>query len=303
MAREAPIEPAALLLLPPTALLAYGVAPALAGAAVRAAEEGRPFAVDRRFLAVASREGALRALAHATSLWPGDPDPRRRGVGAGRPILVLAAPPITRPLLGFLTTYLRRRSEWVWPVVLRAGTLDSAGRQVAGRVEALRRHARTDTVDIVAHGPAGVAVAWYLTHLGGAPHVGRLVSLGVPWAGTRMAVFQRGDFAATLLPGAPLLDGLAPAPVPHMAVVGTEDPAVVPRASALPAGAEPVVLDGVGHVDLLGSVAAFRAVAAALATPAPPPASAAPADDPAADDVAAAVAAEADPPTEPTAAE
>jgi hypothetical protein len=44
---------------------------------------------------------------------------------------------------------------------------------------------------------------------------------------------------------------------------------VVPSASALPQGADGVCIDGLGHMDMLASSVAFRAVQAALTTPLP----------------------------------
>lgn len=264
---ECHIEPAALLLLPPAALLCWGAVPAFAGAAVLAVERGTPARVDRRTAAVFAREAALRAASHALRPVAALTSSRPRGPGRlVAPVLLLAAPPLHHLSLAPLAAFLRHRGAHVWPVGLaRAASVDAMAQEIAARVERLARATGSERVDLVAHGIAGLGAAWMARHLDEADRVRRLVTLGTPWRGTRMAVFQRGPLASSLLPGAPALDPLSPPAAPTVAIWSTDDPWVIPTPSALPDGAESVQLEGAGHVDLLASARAFRAVLQALA--------------------------------------
>lgn len=270
---ESLIEPASYLLIAPVALLAWGWLPAVVGAAVHAADRGEPFRIERRNLAVVAREGAVRSVARlllpfgrrgSPTYRPGD-NTRDGAV----PVLLVAAPPANRAALLFLDAFLTHRGlPWVHRVHLRrSASLDAMASELASSARELADAARSEQIDVVAYGSSGLAAAWWLHHLDGARRVRRLVTLGTPWSGTRMAVFDRSPLGRQLLPGAALLDGLYPTPVPTVAIGSPDDPLVVPASSAHFEGAVNVEIDGAGHTDLMMSARAFRAVYTALGEP------------------------------------
>lgn len=270
---EPTIELTAPLLIIPLGLLIWGCIPALAGVAVQAADTGERFYLARKTIAVVAREGAVRSLVRVLKPFGRDGDPVRREVSDLRngalPVLLIPSPPANRAAMTFLATFLAHRGlPWVHSVnVGRGTTLDELATDLAKKAAELARAAGVDKIDVVAHGTSGLAAAWWIRHLGGDAHVRRLITIGTPWAGTRMAVFQRGALARTLLPGAAILDDLLPGTVPTIAIGSPSDPFVVPSHSAHPEGAISVVLDGAGHTDLLVSARAFRAVFTALSEP------------------------------------
>ncbi len=270
---EPPIELTAPLLILPLGLLIWGCIPALAGVAVQASDTGEHFQLARKTIAVVAREGAVRSLVRLLKPFGRDGDPVRTEVSEVRsgalPVLLIPSPPANRAAMTFLATFLTHRGlPWVHSVNVSKGTtLDAQATDLAEKAAKLAKAAGVDKIDVVAHGISGLAAAWWIRHLGGDAHVRRLITIGTPWSGTRMAVFQRGTLARTLLPGAAILDDLVPKNVPTIAIGSPTDPFVVPSASAHPEGAVAVVLDGAGHTDLLISARAFRAVFTALSEP------------------------------------
>jgi pimeloyl-ACP methyl ester carboxylesterase len=239
------------------------------------AERGKPARLTRKEIGTLTREAIAKVVFWVTApLGWGHTLPRPTDTeddpALAVPVLLLPGAPQGRNALGPLGVFLRRRGfRWVWPVSGGRGGLAERARGVAAQVELLCREAGQPQVDIVAHGVGGLVAGWYLHHLGGATRVRRLVTLGTPWAGTRMAVFTRGPLGPETLPDASLLDGLTPPAVPTVCVWGSLDPMVLPRESAVADGAVSVRLSGAGHLDLLLSARAYRAVQAALGQPLP----------------------------------
>lgn len=263
------------MLVIPLLFVAWSTLATLAGQAVLAAERSRPVQFGRRELAVLARESASGLLLGALRpLGLGQPDPAPTGaaLGTGRlPVLLVCGPEDRRTAWTFLRLFLANRGwSWVHPVGLTTDEAGLAGlaEQVARHVAALEAASGAPNIDVVAHGTGGLAVAWFAKHQDGAGHIRRLITLGTPWRGTRMAVFSRDGSVDELLPGAPALDDLQPAPVPVIAVWSEDDPAVVPSRSAVPEGADSVQLEAAGHRELFLSARGFRAVLAAL-EPAP----------------------------------
>ena len=232
-------------------------------------EEAR---LDSSTLAVLAREAMARALFTVlTPLGWGEPGPRPGGEAGAvdrPPVLLIAGPRWNRVTLSFLRTFLLARG-WVWvhPITLPGGdpSLADLAEHVASAVAALRRAAEAPQVDVVAFSEAGLAAAWYATHLDGEQAIRRLVTLGTPWHGTRTANFTRGRLSEQTRRNATELDALRPPAVPTTAIWSADDPVVVPSGSALPDGAESVEIVAAGHVEMLVSARVFRAVLAALA--------------------------------------
>lgn len=121
-------------------------------------------------------------------------------------------------------------------------------------------------VDLVGFSMGGIICASYLSAHGG-DRVRRLVTIGTPWQGTRLAKWARHSSGRDLQPGSATLERLLPAPVPVISIWSPDDTVVVPARSASPPGVSHVRIEGAGHVDLLLSSRGFRAIANALAEP------------------------------------
>ena len=264
-----------LLLLPPAALLASSLAATFAGFVVLAAERGEAVHLSARLLSTYLREATSRTLMIALTplgLWQRFPaaivaNAEVRPV----PVLLLHDDQWNRASMGFLRTFLVYRGfKWVWAANWCTGDMSIAehAETVGKLVGDLMAASGAAKIDVVGHGTGGLVAAWYVRHLGGADHVRRLVTLGTPWKGTKMAVFRPGRLSVDIGPGAPILDGLTPPPVSTTCVWSPDDPAIVPSSSALPdTGVDSVCLDGCGHLEMLLSARAFRSVKAALPQP------------------------------------
>ncbi len=183
------------------------------------------------------------------------------------PVLLVPGYGLHRRCFLFLSLYLRRRG-WgrVWAVDNRpwAGPVQAMAHELGLRVEELCDASGSDQVDIVAHSMGGLVAAWYLQHLGGARRVRRLVTLGTPWAGSRMAIFGPFRQALDLEPDSETLSLLGPCPVPTTCIWSPHDNIVLPPRSAVVPWAASVELPWTGHTALLLSATSFRLVADAL---------------------------------------
>jgi len=263
-----------LLLIP--ALVVIGVLAATAAAWVALlTDRSEPARIGRREIGTLSREAAARIVLGAAGLvaW-GDGgkerDPRGRDSADPTPVLLVPGAPQRPVALLFLRTFLRSRGYRILRTTGPGrGGLAQRAEHIGAHVRALADATGSDRVDIVAHGLGGLAAAWYVRHLGGSARVRRLVTLGTPWRGTRMAVFTRGHLGRETLPGAPVLDDLSPCGVPTFCIWGSLDPMVLPQRSAIADDAVSIEIDGAGHLDLLLSARAFRATDEALRRPEP----------------------------------
>lgn len=132
-------------------------------------------------------------------------------------------------------------------------------------------------VDLVGHSLGGLVARWYLQEMGGAEHVGRLVTIATPHAGTRSAHIAPGPLRAALLPGGAIVRRLASgrgraSGVEHTALVAGEDLMVTPLASAAALeDAEVCWFADVGHNAMLYAPEVHAAVLHALGQPAATP--------------------------------
>ena len=256
-------------------------APGAAGAVINLVDRGEPI----RFTATGAsrffREWGAHLLQWAMlPLGSRDPGPSPGDWGRpGRPpVMLVPGYGMNRACLFFLATYLRRRGwEWVWPVNNRphsAGVPVYASR-LAEAVARLRRETGAEQVDIVGHSMGGVIAAWYINQLGGHAHVRRLITLGTPGLGTRMHVFGTRHQARDMAPGAPVIAEIQGPQVEAVSLWSRFDPLISPPEAATPPGVRAVEIGGAGHLEMLTSAAAFRAVRDALlegeADPTPDP--------------------------------
>jgi len=132
----------------------------------------------------------------------------------------------------------------------------------------LRTHVRGGRIDLVCHSLGGLVARVYLQQLGGARRVDRCITLGTPHRGTYNAYWVASRIGRELRPDSPLLARLdssrpAAAGVRFASIVAGSDNIVIPRVFS---STDSVVhVPGLGHLGLLFSPTAFRAVADRLA--------------------------------------
>lgn len=265
--RRPPIATVHWLLVPPMALLGFHAISAFGGYMVLRAERGEHAPFDSESLALLIRETAARAL--HTLLKPTgwrDAQPERTLWGQRTPVVLVPGIRRNRASMRFLKTFLQQRGFGVHSLNHHHSErgLAELAADLALEVESVCRAAGADKVDLVGHSYGGVVAAWYLKHLGGEKRVRRLVSVGTPFAGTKMAVFGRRRANVELLPNSPLLQDLTPLPVHTVCIWSPDDPVVIPSRGAVATGSESVRIEAGGHADLLLSSRVFRAVQAAL---------------------------------------
>ena len=186
------------------------------------------------------------------------------------PVLLVPGYGTNWSALWFLCQFLGHRGwTWLWPAnhAGRAHSLSAQGEHLGRQIAELKRKTGSPRVDIVGFSMGGLIAAWYLRHQDGAEHVRRLVTVGTPWHGTKLAVFARKKSGQDLIYGSHILDGLAPPPVPTICIWSPDDPVVIPASSAAPEGVPEVCIEGAGHLDMMLSARVFRAVQAALSHP------------------------------------
>ncbi|MBX2803819.1 MAG: hypothetical protein KTR31_39450 [Myxococcales bacterium] len=252
---------------------------ALVGWAVQTAESGS-VRLEAKVLAAVVREACARALLRLmTPLGWSQPAPRPahpRGVSERRaaPVLLVPGRTWSRASLLFLRQFLVQRGwRWVWPVNRGRGAnggLAQEAELLARRIRELRSVSGAQQIDIVGFSVGGLVAAWVLRHHPEArASVRRLVTVGTPWRGTKLAVFSPGAAAREIRFNSHLLDDLWPLPVPVFSIWSATDLVVVPGRSAAPPSDQgtDVCIEAAGHVELLVSARAFRAVQAALEHP------------------------------------
>jgi triacylglycerol lipase len=171
------------------------------------------------------------------------------------------------PLLP-LATYLRARGH---KQILAYEYSGAAGIEQAaiGLRAFLRERVRGGRIDLVCHSLGGLVARVYLQQLGGARRVDRCITLGTPHRGTYNAYWVASRVGRELRPDSPFLARLdasraSAARVRFASIVAGSDNIIIPRVFS---SSDAVVhVPGLGHLGLLFSPTAFRAVAERLAT-------------------------------------
>ena len=167
-----------------------------------------------------------------------------------------------------LSAYLRTRG---YKQILAYEYSGAAGIEQAGigLRDFLRERVRGGRIDLVCHSLGGVVARVYLQQLGGARRVDRCITLGTPHRGTYNAYWLASRVGRELRPDSPFLARLdagraGAARVRFASIVAGSDNIVIPRVFS---STDAVVhVPGLGHLGLLFSPTAFRAVADQLAT-------------------------------------
>ena len=266
------------LLLPLALILTVSATGAAIGWCVLITEAAAPVKPGLVGAAAFSREAVARAL--FTLLTPAgltNPAPRP-GVAGPAPQETLGGserPPVilvpgfgrNRACLLPMAAWLRARGwRWVWAINNGPARehVPALADRLGRRVEHLLAVTGAEQVDLVCHSLGGVIAAWYMQRGGGEEKVRRLVTLGTPWSGTRLAAFGWQPATTDLLPGSAVMAELAPPGPLTTAIWSASDPVIIPSASAAPEGAVCVEIPGLGHAEMLVSRRAFEVVEQAL---------------------------------------
>ncbi len=121
----------------------------------------------------------------------------------------------------FVHGYLHNRSAWIkyskWlkrdgfrhqlAVDLKGkfARIETYAEQLSREIDDLIKKCQVDRVDIVAHSMGGLVSRYYVQKLGGSGRVRKLVTLGTPHNGTKVAVFIVGKARSEMLPGSEFL--------------------------------------------------------------------------------------------------
>lgn len=265
-----PLLPWALAL--PAAALAFEGAKVASGFVVRTVETQQPLSWPPERIAVLLRDTVLGALVRWVGpLAPGLHGPPDHTAGDRTPVLIVPCPTHNRAATWLLTRFLVQRGHPVHTCPLSHGEAELADRaeELEAHLDALCEATGAARCDLVVVGLAGLAAGWMLAHRGGEARIRRVVSVGTPWRGTRMAVFLGGLDAQACRVGAHQLDGLVPTRVPLVSVWCPDDPRIVPATSARGIPETSVAVVGAGHLGLLWSARSLRAIDTALSDPLP----------------------------------
>ncbi len=146
--------------------------------------------------------------------------------------------------------------------------IDGYVEQVARRIDEVCAAAGTGQVILVGHSMGGLVSRAYLRRHGNAK-VAKLVTLGSPHRGSRLAVMGPGRNARQMIPGSDWLAGLnapgaAPLPAATVSIYSCQDNYVMPQDSPVLEGAKAVPLAGIGHLEMAFSPEIERVLLAEL---------------------------------------
>jgi len=132
----------------------------------------------------------------------------------------------------------------------------------------LRERVRGGRIDLVCHSLGGLVARVYLQQLGGARRVDHCITLGTPHRGTYNAYWVTSRVGRELRPDSPFLARLdasrdGAGRVRFASIVAGSDNIVIPRVFS--SNDTVVHVPGLGHLGLLFSPTAFRAIAEKLA--------------------------------------
>lgn len=191
---------------------------------------------------------------------------------AGRlPLLLVHGYQCTR---GFWRWQRRRLERAGWTVATLNldpvfASIDSYGAQLGRRIEEVCAATGAPQVVLVGHSMGGLAARAYLRAHGTA-RVAKLVTLGTPHRGSRLALLGSGPNARQMEPESAWLaalnaPGAAPLPADTVAAMSPYDNYVMPQDGAALNGARNVAIGAVGHLAMAFAPAVTRFLLAELA--------------------------------------
>ena len=167
--------------------------------------------------------------------------------------------------------WLRRRLEAAgWTVATISlepvyADIDNYVEPLARRIDAVLVETGAAQLILVGHSMGGLAArAYFRRH--GIQRVARLMTLGTPHSGSRLARLGMGENGRQMLPGSPWLQALARETVAPETVViySAHDNYVMPQSNLELPGAINRALDGLGHLSMLFSPRTLDALLLAL---------------------------------------
>ncbi len=186
--------------------------------------------------------------------------PASGGLNA-QPVLFLSAMPAHEGVFFWLKRSLFRAgfvNLYSFSLPLRVLGEEGPATTLADRVAMVRRETGGGPLDVVAFGGAGIAAARTALSENEPPLFRKLIALGCPWSGTRLAALGPASYFKSLAPGAPGLEGLGKDPrdtdrLEIVSIFSRDDDFVIPAENARLAGARNIELEGLGHATLLFS--------------------------------------------------
>jgi pimeloyl-ACP methyl ester carboxylesterase len=148
--------------------------------------------------------------------------------------------------------------------------VDHFAQQLARRVEEACQACGTPQAILVAHSMGGLVARAWCARLNGRLRLARLVTIGTPHRGSRLARLVPGRCAAEMVVGSQWLSQLAAdeaqaRALPLTCVFSWHDSLVAPQDSASLPGSRTLALERLGHMQLLLDAAVHRRVAGEIA--------------------------------------
>lgn len=197
---------------------------------------------------------------------------RLGGAGDGRlPLLLVHGYQCNRGFWLWLRGRLVRAGWQVGTISLAPvfNDIDGYVEQLARRIDAVCAAAGTQRLILVGHSMGGLVARAYLRRHGNGK-VAKLVTLGSPHHGSRLAVLGLGENGRQMVPGSRWLRELnAPGAVPlpeTVSIYSCQDNYVMPQDSPVLEGARAVPLAGIGHLEMAFSPQIARRLLAELST-------------------------------------
>jgi triacylglycerol lipase len=144
--------------------------------------------------------------------------------------------------------------------------IDNYVEPLARRIDAVLAETGAAQLILVGHSMGGLVARAYFRRFG-IQRVAKLVTLGTPHSGSRLARLGMGENGRQMVPGSEWLQGLARATgMPETIVIySAHDNYVMPQSNLQLPGATNRALDGIGHLAMLYSPRVADALLAALA--------------------------------------
>lgn len=196
-----------------------------------------------------------------------EPDPLRElnTEKRERPVLLVHGYFMSRACFIFLYFRMRqagRRAIFTINLRPRTAPIEELAQQLSEKVDEVLVLTRAEKIDIIGHSMGGIVARYYIEQLNGAKKVHRLITLGSPHNGTKIAVFGIGANARELKPGSEFMRALnsksLPQEVKYYSIWSTLDNLVLPQDTAeLKDPAVNIKYHGIGHLTILFSAKVF----------------------------------------------
>lgn len=139
---------------------------------------------------------------------------------------------------------------------------------LAKKIDEIRLQIGVNKVNLVGHSMGGIIARNYVQLRGGAEKIDKIVCLGSPHQGSKLACFSFAPLGKVLIPGSDFLTRLNKAPVPAAIsmtnIYTNKDNMVQPNRSNHLHWGTAIELDDMGHTSLIYRQAPIQATAAAL---------------------------------------